>query len=167
MGKTIRNMKHIKLFEEYKNVTFVEAIESQLVPVPVLGVYVTRNSIGPSQQGIPEIDSFLKVLNNCYPYGVNAWRLPDSEEIMYIYEHQDEIGMLTEYPADSKSRDMKHHEYWLGEVVEGGLQLYFSYGAIKGTANHRWLHSAILVKEFNEAEKKKYAGAKIGKQYGI
>lgn len=152
-------MKHIKLFEDFIS-DLTQSIERNLIPVPALDAYVTRNKIGPDHQNLNDIENIIKKLGK-------LWRLPDSDEIMYIAKNQDELDMLPEYPKDSSSKEMSHHEFWTREVIDGGHMLYFSYGKIKSTGNPNWLFSAILLKDFTQDEKIKYRGTKSARKFNL
>ncbi len=153
-------MKHIKLFEDYVNESSFDEVKSMyekaLVPVPDMHFYVTRMPMG-GPQLLDTTKYFLDLFGK-------EWRMPTNEELEELLERKDELGL--EKPFTGDSENLWTYRYW---VTNSDYARRY-YGCHVG--NHMFdtvtgESHAFYIKDFNEAEREKFLGAKHGKQYGI
>lgn len=149
-------MKHVKLFEDYINETVFDEVKSMyieaLIPVPDMHFYVTKTPMGGPQK-LSTTKHFLEIFGK-------EWRMPTNEELDELLERKNELGL--DKPFTGHDENLWNYRYWVthGEkyVVHAGQHIYDS---CVGESH------AFYIKDFDEAEREKFLGAKYGKQYGI
>jgi hypothetical protein len=123
-----------------------------LVPVPDMHIFVTRTPMGGSQS----LDTALHFAEKLG----EDWRIPTTEELDELLDRRDELKLAKPFTGDNEN--LYNYRYW----CSGETNYVCHVG--EHTFDSRIGDSYVFyVKDFNEAEKQKYSGAKWGKQYGI
>jgi hypothetical protein len=151
-------MKHVKLFEEYVNESAFDEVKSMyeksLIPVPDLHFYVTKTPMG-GPQLLDTTKYFLEIFGK-------EWRMPTDEELDELLERKDELGL--EKPFTGDSENIWSYRYWVTNSNNSKYAVHVGQHIFDSTTGESY---AFYIKDFSEAEKQKFFGAKHGKQYGI